>query len=559
MRRIQHYLLPILVVPAVCGVVGWGALGPLMSPGAGKSAIARLDSQIASDLESTTVKVDRIFQDRWERERIPPAVQADELKVLRRLTLALTGTVPSLQEIREFEADKSPERQRKWTEKLLADRRFAEYFGKRLAVAFAGDFEQKVPLFRHSRLEEWLAEQLAAGQPYDAMVRQMISATGTPTTNGAGNFITAEVAQGEQYANRLAARAARAFLGQRMDCAECHDHPFDDWKQADFEGIAAHFAQIRTGALGIEDSPDRQHEVEDRKTLEKRIVQPKVPFREEWLASAGSHREQLAEWIVHRENRRFWRAISNRVWGLMFGRPFVAPVDSIPDPMESIAANEQGPKRETDETELLDVLAADLREHDGDLRRLVLVIASSRPFQLSSSHPLLENGSAADYERLTTSWAVFPLVQLRPEQLAASLNQAATLRPLEAEADINTLIRRELWMRRFLTEYGTLGQDELSERTDSIPQTMHRMHSRFTRDKSRVGWTNASGRIAMLAQSDRACLESCYLVCLARRPTEVERDYFLPQLQTARSSNRSRVIEDIFWTLFNSPEFGWDH
>ena len=559
LSQIQKICLPLLVVLAVCGLVGWAALGPMAHSGAGNGAVAELDSQIARDLNSTVENVDRFFQSRWEREQIIPAGPAEELQVLRRLSLALVGTVPSLQEIREFEADASPGRVRRWTERLLGDRRFAEYFAKRLAVAFAGNFEQKVPWFRHARFEEWLAEQVAAGRPYDEMVRQMVSTTGPPTSNGAGNFVTAEIEQGEQFANRLAARSTRAFLGQRIDCAECHDHPFDNWKQADFEGLAAHFSQVRTGAIGIEDAAHRQYEVEDRKTLEKHVVEPRVPFHGEWRSDEASRREQLATWLVHRENRRFWRAISNRVWGLMFGQPFVVPVDSIPDPVEAGDMNKPDSLKQADETELLDVLANDLREHGGDLRRLVLVIALSRPFQLASTHAKLDAASATEYERLTNSWAVFPLVQLRPEQLASSLNQAASLRTLQANEDVVTLIRRELWMRKFIEEYGSLGENELAERTDSIPQTIQRMHSRFTREKSRVEWTSSAGRIAGMAPNDSECLEACYLVCLTRRPTDAERDHFLPQLQAARSSNRSRVVEDIYWALFNSPEFGWDH
>ena len=549
MQQFSRFYRLLLVVVAVCGLVGWTALGRLVSTGAGSVAVLDLDAKIGLDLGATIEKVDRLFEDRWTDAKIAPAETADELQVLRRLSLALVGTVPSLAEIREFEADAMPDRRRRWTVRLIADRRFSEYFAERLAVAFAGEFEQKAPLFTHARFEAWLADQLAAGRPYDEMVREMISETGPPTTNGAANFVTAEIVQGEQYANRLAARTARAFLGQRIDCAECHDHPFDHWKQADFQGLAAHFAQVRTRSIGIEDDADRQHEVEDRKTLEKQVIEPRVPFHNDWLGEHHSHRQQLAEWITHRENRRFLRAISNRVWGLLFGRSFVAPVDSIPDPRE---------QHDADATELLDVLAADLREHGGDLRRLVLVITSSRPFRMTSTHPLLETGTAADCERLAAAWGVFPLMSLRPEQLARSLEQTASIRPLQADENVVTRTRREMWLRKFLAEYGSLGENELDEHTDSIPQTIHRMHSRFTREKSRAEWSNAAGRIAATAPTAAECLETCYLVCLTRRPSDVERDHFLSQFREARS-NRSRFVEDIFWTLLNSPEFGWNH
>jgi hypothetical protein len=217
----------------VSGVVGWTAFAPLAAPARiAQSAIeAKLDAQIGRDLAPVVEQVDRLFQLRWAEEMIVPAARADELQVLRRLSLALTGTIPSLAEIRQFEADRMPDRLRRWTVRLIADRRFAEYFAERLAVAFVGTFEQDIPFYSRARFEAWLADQLAAGRPYGEIVHEMIAKTGTPTSLGAANFVTAELVQGEQFANRLAARTVRAFLGQRIDCAECHDHPFDDWRQ----------------------------------------------------------------------------------------------------------------------------------------------------------------------------------------------------------------------------------------------------------------------------------------------------------------------------------------
>lgn len=551
MPRIRGLFPRLLLVTAAGGLVGWVAIGlppgHLVSPG----LVASLDSKVGRDLGTTVDAVDRLFQARWTEARVSPTGPADELQVLRRLSLALVGTIPSLAEIREFEEDRKADRLRRWTIRLLADRRFAEYFAERLAVAFVGDSRQRLPWFSHSRFETWLADQLESGSPYDEIVRAMISEVGPPTSNGGANFITAEIVPNEGSANRLAARTARVALGQRIDCAECHDHPFDTWKQSDFQGLAAYFAQVRTGAIGLEDNPRRRHEVEDRGSLEKRVVEARVPFRPEWLGEQGSRRVRLAGWVTHPQNRRFLRAITNRVWGLLFGRSYVAPVDSIPDPLESREG--EG----TDGTELLNVLSDDLQEHGGDLRRLVLVIASSSPFRLSSTDP--EGVTATESERLANEWAVFPLARLRPEQVARSLEQAASLRALRADENVSIRVRRELWMRKVLDPQGSLGEDELAEQTDSISRAIQRMQGPFTREKSRAGWTNAVGRISAIAPDDKTCLETCYLVCLSRRPTAVEREHFLTRFRDAGARNRARVVEDLFWTLFNSPEFSWNH
>jgi hypothetical protein len=553
MQRLKHVTLPVIAAAAAAGLVAWTALGPLAQSAGNSDAAPTIESPLAGGLDPVVAEVNRLFEDRWAQPGLVPAVPADELQVLRRLSLALAGTIPSLEEVRAFEVDRRPDRLRRWTLRLLDDRRFGEHFAERLAVAFVGNRPQDPPWFGRYRFEAWLAEQLLAGRPYDEIVHEMIAADGPPTTRPAADFVTAEIVEGQTSANRLAARSVRAFLGQRIDCAECHDHPFDDWTQADFQGLAAYFAQVRTASTGIMDDRDRRHEVEDRETFDRRVVEARVPFHDEWLSDGDTRRRQLADWITHDQNRRFLRAIANRVWGLMFGRPFIAPVDSIPDPPQSAAG---AGSRDTDETELLDVLAADLRHHGGDLRRLVLVIASSRPFQIGSTHPEL---AAAGGDALAREWAVFPLVQLRPEQLSRSLQQAASIRPLSPDENVIGRIRREIWVRKFVEEYGPLGENEFDERTATIPQTVHRMHGQATREKSRAQSSSAAGRIAAMAPDDLACLETCYLVCLARRPTREEQEHFLPQLRGAGRGDRPRVVEDIFWTLFNSPEFAWNH
>src|SRR5207244_40426 len=122
--------LPVLLLTAVCGLVGWTALGPQARTGAGNGVVAELDATLGDDLEAAVARVDRWFQDRWADEQVAPAGAADELQVIRRLSLALVGTVPSLAEIREFEEDTRPDRLRRWTLRLIADRRFAEYFAE---------------------------------------------------------------------------------------------------------------------------------------------------------------------------------------------------------------------------------------------------------------------------------------------------------------------------------------------------------------------------------------------------------------------------------------------
>ncbi len=538
--RIQSVLVLAAVLVGIVGIVSWASSTTLPTE---PIPIAAENSRIA-EITPTISKLNAWFSERWQAAQVTPAELAPDLQILRRMSLALCGTVPSLEEIRQFEADSGPQRLLRWADRLLDDPRYFDYFSDRLSRSFVGADEGQFIVFRRGRFNDWLGEQLRANRPYDATVREMISQTGLWTGNPATNFITAAVNGGNIDENKLAGRSVRAFLGQRIDCAQCHDHPFDHWKQSEFEGLASWFGQAKLSIVGVEDKPNLAFEVEDRNTLKKRTVIPGVPFHPEWLPSDGTRREQLAVWITHPQNRRFERATANRVWGLLFGKPYVSPVDSIPDPPES------------GEPDLLDFLGTDFREHGYDLRRLILAILGSRPFQLDSSHPATD---AETVERLEETWGVFPLTRLRPEQIIGSMLQAASLKTIDQNSHLIVRTIRFFRERDFVNEYGDLGENELEEHPGTIPQALLRMNGNFTNDSLKSGFLNSSGRIANFAGSDETCLETCFLVCLSRRPTSEEKQQILPQLQAAKKKQRPQVVEDVYWSLFNSPEFSWNH
>lgn len=504
-------------------------------------------------------RVNRYFENRWQEVEISPAPSADDRTVLRRLALALHGTVPSLEEIRRFEADTEPERLQRWSARMLDDVRFADYFAARLGRVFVGAEDGQFIIFRRDRYTQWLSEQLHENRPFDEVVREMISQVGIWTDKPASNFITAAYANDVLDVNKLTGRTVRSFLGQRIDCAQCHDHPFDKWKQSHYEGLAAFYGQTKRSITGITDDATMKYTVQDRKSLEDREIAPQAPFHPEWLPAEGTRREQLAAWVTHRENRRFERAIANRVWGLMFGKPWYDPVDGIPDPEEDGTPD------------LLDVLGEDFRAHGYDLRRLIHVIAASRPFLLASRVDVIEPSgnsvsasmstadSSDEVALIESEWGVFPLTRLRPEQIIGSMLQAGNVKTIDQNSHLFTRAIRFFRERDFIREYGDLGDAELEERAGTIPQALLRMNSQFAKDATEATPFGAVGRIASMASTDEKCVETCYLVCLTRPPTADERDYFLSQLREVSGDDRTAVVEDMVWTLFNSPEFSWNH
>ena len=504
-----------------------------------------------SDVEAVVARLDQLFSGQWEDEQIKPAAPAAELTVLRRLSLALHGTIPSLEEIRRFESDQRENRLSHWCREMLEDRRFADYFAERIARSYVGTQGEPFLVYRRDRFTAWISEQLRNNRPYDEFVREIISQRGLWTGKPATNFITHSVMDDVPSPNKLAGRTVRAVLGQRMDCAQCHDHPFADWKQEEFEGLAAFYGQVKLSPFGIEDDPHKKYEVEDRETLVKRKVDPAVPFGQQWVPAEGTEREKLARWCTHPENRRFARATANRVWALMFGKaysegaPYHVPVDDLPDP-------------ETDLTHstVLDLLAEDFVRNGYDFKRLIEIVAASKPFRLDSTY---EEQDPETLRKAIDHWAVFPLIRLRPEQVVGSMLQAASIKTIDQNSNLLTRTFKLIREFDFINEYGDAGDEELDERSGTVPQALLRMNGELARDTTKPGPFNSPPRIAMTSESLEKMLENSYLVCLTRRPTEQERKYFLELWAEDQSKDKAQMVYDLHWVLFNAPEFSWNH
>ena len=504
---------------------------------------------VADDLPPVVASVDESLLSQLSAAGLEPAAKTDDLTVLRRLSLALHGTIPSLEEIRRFEADTRPDRLAIWTNALLDDNRFADYFAERLARAYVGVEGGQFIVFRRDRFSEWLRQQLRERTPYDQMVRSMLSDDGVWTDRPSVNFVTAGFANDEFDANKLAGRTVRAFLGQRIDCAQCHDHPFAHWKQKEFEGLAACFGQLRNSLVGVVDSPEQKFEIEDRETLEKRTVEPSVPYAADNYPNEGTPRERLAEWVTHPSNTRFERAIANRVWGLLFGKPYLAdrPVDDLPDP--------EDPEFQT-QTKVLDVLGADFRKHGCDLRRLIQVITSTQAYRRSSLPPSQDAVVLEEAERL---WGVFPLNRLRPEQVIGAMLQSNSVKTIDQNSHLFSRAFRFFKERDYVNEFGDPGEAELEQRTATIPQTLLNMNGEFAREMSQTGLFATPGTLRRFSPTNEALLDNAFLTCLTRRPTEAERKHFLSQFSERPKDADDAVLEDLFWTLYNCEEFTWNH
>lgn len=523
-------------------VSGLVALGVNLIPPREPVPVTTYDAAFyrSDDFRAAVAAVDASFRRQWSELNVEPVAPAPELAVARRLSLGLMGTIPSLEEIRQLESLPNEERMPWWIDHILQDRRSADYLAERFARAIVGTEDGPFIFFRRRRLVSWLSEHFQQSRPYDQIVHELIATQGLWTDHPATNFVSVTSKpdnQNQPDPVRLAGRVTRGFLGIRLDCAQCHNHPFAEWKQSDFEGLAAFFGQTHIGFTGVYDG-DGEFEGTDRKTNERHVVAPRVPFAIDLLPAEGSRREQLAAWVTHPRNGHFARAAVNRVWALMLGRPLVDPVDNIEADVAAPGA--------------LQILADDFAAHGFDLRRLMRIIASTQVFGLDSA------GECDVTETDEKAWAAFPLVRLRPEQVVGGVIQASSVTTIDMDSHIITRLIRLTNENDFVKRYGDSGDDEFDSRGGTIPQRLLMMNGTLIHDRIKDNPFNASTRIAMMAKNDAHAVETAYMTVLTRRPTTEEAEHFQRALADA-SLTRAQRLEDMFWALVNSTEFSWNH
>ena len=391
------------------------------------------------------------------------------------------------------------------------------------------------------RFETWLAERFRANVPYDEIVRELLLAEGRLSESGPVLFYAALKMEPE----RLAARTSRAFLGVRMECAQCHDHFFDKrWKQTDFWGYAAFFAQISRPQGKMEEvSPVLRVLDTNRGEVSlpesENVINPRFPLGSPALASVDgpSRRQQLADWLTQEHNPQFARATANRIWAHLFGRGIVDPVDDMRPDNTPVCPD------------VLEALAKSLVATRYDLRTLIRGIVLSDAWQRSS------RADTEDSQRLL-HFAQMPIKTFSAEQLYDSLT-VATGRISSADG-VDGLLRTGNSSRQaFLSQF----QAPTEQATDfhlGIPQALTLMNGRIVHNATT---SSTSGLLRSLSApffTDEQRIETLFLATLGRRPVEEETAALAAHVAAGDGSKMDR-LGDILWALLNSPEFTLNH
>ncbi|MBX7074536.1 MAG: DUF1549 and DUF1553 domain-containing protein [Pirellulales bacterium] len=499
-----------------------------------------VDPQVYAGLPRYNV-IDGHVWNRLQTLGITPSEPAADSKLLRRLYLDIIGRLPTPQETRDFLADASPDKRGELIDALLARPEYADHWANKWADLLRPN-PYRVGIKATRSLDAWLRDAFRRNLPYDQFVRGLVTAQGSTWRNGATTIF-----RDRRSPDEITTLVSQLFLGTRLECAKCHQHPFEIWGQKDFYSLAAFFARVGYKGTGLSPPISGGEEIiftadsgDVRHPLTGETLPPRPLFgaaRE--IGPEDDPRVVLVDWMLADGRQPFARVAVNRVWAELMGRGLVDPVDDLR------ATNPPS------NPELLDALAEEFRAGEYDLKRLIRLIASSYVYGLSS---LPGERNVAD----TRNYSRHYRQRLRAETLFDAICDVTEV-PESFEAMPSGSRAVELWTHRvdslFLDAFGRpdANQDPPCERTPdtTMVQALHLMNAPGLHNKV----VSDAGRAARLAKSDQppaAIVEELYLACYSRPPTSEESAATTALFSTGE---RRPIVEDLLWALINSPEF----
>ena len=507
------------------------------------SPVATGEQQVAED--RLIELINRRIIDRWEQDQVVPAWDSDDAEFLRRVYLDLAGQIPPVSAVRTFLADKDPFKRRKVVRDLLESPRYIVHFSNVWRAELLPEVSADPQLqFLMPSFEAWLKDQLIDNDSYAELARQLVSfkitgQAGRSAIEAGGTVSPVAFYQAKEgKPENLAAGTARVFLGLRIECAQCHDHPFDNWKQDQFWSFAAFFSGISRQQMGdvagpLSDAPQRRVlDIPGKKTAAPALYLNGT--EPDWQADQAT-RENLATWLTATDNPYFAKAAVNRVWGRLFGVGLVDPVDDF-----SEANTPSHP-------ELLNELAAAFAASGHDLKFLLRVLTATRAYQLTST---LSDPSQEPPQR----FARMAIKGLSPEQIFDSIAEATG--HFERNRRNAGIVGDDTRPRNEIQDAFSNDTDPPTERPTTILQALAMMNGQFVTSVTdpKSGTLAAVIHFPDLTTSER--IETLYLATLGRmpRPDEVQK-------LTAYCTDRERpeALSNIFWALLNSSEFILNH
>lgn len=514
--------------------------------------------------------INRMIRAGWRDHNLQPSKPASDGEWCRRLYLDVLGRIPKHEEVTAFLNDKSPDKKAKLVERLTGSDAYVEDFAKNwttiwtnILIGRTGGTAQNTLISREG-MQQFLRRSFLKNKPYDEMAYELVSASGANRPgeegyNGAVNFVIDNLAED---ATTATAKTARIFLGLQVQCTQCHNHPFNDWKQDQFWSLNAFFRQTR--ALRISEGnqmiaarlvdQDFAGEGSDPNSAEiyyelrNGLLKVAYPVFVDGTAINPSgyvkdmnRRSELARLI--RTSPYLGKAFVNRMWGYFLGYGFNKPVDDM------------GPHNQASHPELLARLGQEFAGHGYDVRQLIRWITLSEPYSLSSRYGKNEKDDPSKGE--SPMFSHFYLRQMTAEQLYESLIVATAADKGRGSYEEQERTK-SAWLQQFSVAFGTDEKDETTTFNGTIPQTLMMMNGDLIVKATNCEPGTFLHSVATGNMKDAQRIPYLYLAAFARKPTKIELDS-ANTLWQLRKGNAIEAMQDIWWVLLNSNEFILNH
>jgi hypothetical protein len=485
--------------------------------------------------------VDVLVHDKLRNLRMVPSELCDDETFLRRAYIDIVGLLPNSDEVTKFAQDQDSQKRSRKVDELLGRKEFVDLWALKWSelLQIRTDNNNQGSYKATLSYYTWLRDQLERNVPINQIARELISANGSNFDNPAANYY-----QLEQDPLKLAEDTAQAFFGIRIQCAQCHNHPFDRWTMEDYRGFVAFFTQV--GRKNGEDPRERiifdRQSGESKHPVGDRVIPPKFLGGDAPDAKGKDRRALLADWIAAPENPWFPRHIANLIWAQYMGRGIVEPVDDV-----RISNPPSNP-------ELLDALAKKVTEYNYDLKRLVRDICNSRTYQLTTR----PNETNALDDR---NFAKATIRRMRAEVMLDCISQVTEtkdkFRGLPAGAR-SVEVADGKTTNYFLTTFGRATRETICSREEvgpTLSQALHLLNGETIEQKISQG-----GVIPKLIKLNKTPIEitqELFLRCYGREPTDEEMLKLEPHWGV--TEQQPAVFHDIFWALLNGKEFMFNH
>ncbi len=513
----------------------------------------------AADDDAAIIEaIDRLIAAGWSENGVIPASIADDHEWVRRCYLTLTGRIPTVYEASSFVTLQSPRKRAELVDSLLKDQRFAEYFSVTWSNLLVGRSNTRD--VNKDALLDFLLEQFSSNRPWMETVGDLIAAEGRSDQNGATNFLLAHL---NDKATPATAVTARLFLGQQVQCTQCHDHPFaKDRHQDEFWSLNAFFKQAEREKLIVENGDGNQKPVWILKDSSKspgmtfydtlrgqqKAVLPEFDGHAMSADDASSRRSELVRLLAGDSHQLVAQAMVNRTWSQVFGYGFTNPIDDL------------GPHNPVSHPELMKLLTESFADSNYDVRRLMRWLTLSQSFQLSSEQ---EERSVATDDPQEGGTPLFSRAYPRsmaPEQVYDSIRiaiRSAADQPIESS--IGSQHRRE-WVEQFVQSYGTDENDEHLSFDGNISQAMLLMNGEDIQTAIPLTAAEVTKSANAGPNVVTKSLERIAMATLNREPSEGEEKVFRNRYRAlSRSVPPDQAIrtatEDMLWAYLNSSEF----